>query len=122
MENRRHFSRILFEAPAYLIHGGQRDAVKLLDNSLKGALVQLRSGTEGPSPGAACRLEVPLTPGETEVTMEVQVAHRQEESLGLRCLRLDLDSASHLRRLVELNLGDEGMLQRELAALIGADH
>ncbi|MEZ1338698.1 cyclic di-GMP-binding protein MapZ, partial [Enterobacter hormaechei] len=30
------------------------------------------------------------------------------------------DSISHLRRLVELNLGDEELLERELALLVSA--
>ena len=30
---------------------------------------------------------------------------------------IDLESISHLRRLVELNLGDSSLLERELAAL-----
>ena len=31
---------------------------------------------------------------------------------------IDLDSISHLRRFVELNLGDEQELERELGALL----
>jgi hypothetical protein len=32
---------------------------------------------------------------------------------------MDLDTATHLHRLVELNLGDETLLERDLAELIG---
>ena len=37
---------------------------------------------------------------------------------GLICRNLDIDSATHLRRLVELNLGDPKLLERELSALV----
>ena len=39
------------------------------------------------------------------------------ELIGFVCRHIDVDSISHLRRLVELNLGDEALLERELAAL-----
>jgi hypothetical protein len=49
--------------------------------------------------------------------MEVVLTRTQGELLGFVCRHIDLDSISHLRRLVELNLGDETLLERELAAL-----
>jgi hypothetical protein len=36
------------------------------------------------------------------------------------CKEIDLDSISHLRRLIELNLGDQEELERELGALLKA--
>ena len=41
----------------------------------------------------------------------------QNDELGLRCVDIDLDSITHLRRLVELNLGETELLERELSAL-----
>jgi len=35
----------------------------------------------------------------------------------LRCLSIDLDSITHLRRLLELNLGDPQLVERELLQL-----
>ena len=37
---------------------------------------------------------------------------------GLHCLAIDIDSVTHLRRLVELNLGDPALLEREVSALV----
>jgi len=53
----------------------------------------------------------------TVVQMEVRLAHSRDGLLGFECRAIDLDSLSHLRRLVELNLGDARLLDRELAAL-----
>jgi hypothetical protein len=49
--------------------------------------------------------------------MDTAVAHIEGTRVGLRCLHIDLDSITELRRLVELNLGDAAQLDRELHAL-----
>jgi hypothetical protein len=45
-------------------------------------------------------------------------SHTRGQNAGLLCLDIDIDSVTHLRRLVELNLGDSDLLERELSALI----
>ena len=45
------------------------------------------------------------------------IAHQDENILGLSCEKMDIDSVSHLKRLVELNLGDQDLLERELDSL-----
>jgi hypothetical protein len=49
--------------------------------------------------------------------MDVSVAHVEDQHIGFRCEHIDLDSITHLRRLVELNVGDTDILYRELSAL-----
>ena len=49
--------------------------------------------------------------------MDVWVAHEENKELGLKCKDIDVDSITHLRRLIELNLGDPDLLERELSAL-----
>ena len=44
--------------------------------------------------------------------------HVDGANVGLRCDNIDLDSITHLRRLVELNVGDHNILERDLASLI----
>lgn len=83
-QERRHFQRLHFDAPAQLVCAGQALAAQVLDLSLQGALVR-------------CVL------------------------LGLRCRNIDLDSITHLRRLLELQLGDATLLQRELGQLCALD-
>jgi hypothetical protein len=36
----------------------------------------------------------------------------------LRCENIDIDSITHLRRLVDLNAGDASLLDREFSALL----
>ena len=49
--------------------------------------------------------------------MHIAVVHQTSEETGLQCNAIDIDSISHLRRLVELNLGDENQLNKELSQL-----
>jgi len=50
--------------------------------------------------------------------MTASVAHIDPTRIGFICEHIDLDSITHLKRLVELNLGDEELLHRELSSLI----
>lgn len=115
MDNRK-FSRILFSSKARIIEGGQSYETELLDLSLKGALVR-RPPTWQKDTGTEAILQVVLNDSELQLDMEVSVAHLHEDTLGLRCDRIDIESASHLRRLLELNLGDADLLSRELNEL-----
>ena len=62
-------------------------------------------------------LHVRLDGAGTDIRMGVTVVHHQAGSYGLSCHEIDLDSVTHLRRLVELNAGDETLLEREIALL-----
>lgn len=115
-EDRRHFSRILFDTPARLLIGGDALPVHVHDLSLKGAMIRFAS-QPGWANGTSCTLELILNEGETLIRMDMEVAYRQQDCIGLVCREIDLDSMIHLRRLVELNLGDETLLDRDLAAL-----
>ena len=55
--------------------------------------------------------------GESEVSMHIAVVHQHKDETGLQCNAIDIDSITHLRRLVELNLGDEEQLNKELSQL-----
>ena len=46
------------------------------------------------------------------------MAHLEGNRTGIACDHIDVDSASHLRRIVELNTGNEALLEREIEALV----
>jgi hypothetical protein len=54
------------------------------------------------------------------IEMSGEVMHVAGRRIGVRCSGLDLDSARRLRRMVELNLDDHRLLERDLAELIRA--
>ena len=119
--NRRQFSRIAYHTPAELITGSRLDKVVILDVSLKGALLRLPAGSQPATQGENCALHIPLGDTEAMIRMQGTIAHAEGIYIGLSSRTLDLDSATHLRRLVELNLGDSALLDRELSSLVGEE-
>lgn len=117
-DEKRRFRRVPFEAEVSVTSGTSRWQAELLDISLKGALVRVDPGA-CLAPDAAGTLTVELGP-EARIVMEFTVAHVAGDTLGIRCEGIDLDSITHLKRLVTLNTGDPEAVDRELAALIDA--
>lgn len=115
MDNRK-FSRILFNHQATLRFQGQALSTQILDLSLKGALIERPALFAGQTDEHG-KLEFRLDQSELVLEMDISIAHLHPTTLGLRCDRIDIDSASHLRRLLELNLGDADLLSRELSEL-----
>jgi hypothetical protein len=115
--DRRHFLRFTMDARVRIENDhGVYDA-KLMDISLNGALVT--TPPECPCrKGDFARLAIRLIDSDVVINMEGRVAHREADVLGYHCEHIDLASISHLKRLVELNLGDESQLERELSELI----
>ncbi len=114
---RRHFARVGFDAPAQLATAHRRFDVKIIDLSFKGALVRVPASV-ALTPGTLCGLSVALAETGTSITMSTEVAHVEGDHLGLLSRGIDIDSMTHLRRLIEFHLGDPALLQRELKALV----
>ena len=116
-DERRHFSRIPFTATGQLSTVAARHEVKLLDISLQGALLEVPAGAQVEL-GEPCLLALHL--GEVTIKMGAELAHVAGQQVGVQCRSIDLESISHLRRLVEVNLGSSRLLERELEALMAA--
>ena len=114
--DRRRFRRIAFDAKTELGQNGQQWPVQLVDLSLKGLLIQRPALWEG-NKALPFEVDIRLDP-KAHIQMQVRLTHEEAGQLGFVCHHIDLDSISHLRRLAELNLGDEDELHRELAALL----
>lgn len=115
-DDQRRFTRIPFTARARLSAGSAAFVVALLDISLKGVLLRADASWSA-RPGEDVELTLELGDG-IAIRMQCRVAHVETGRVGLVCHHLDVDSATHLRRLIELNLGDESRLHRELGAMI----
>ncbi|MDA8446914.1 PilZ domain-containing protein [Paracidovorax valerianellae] len=119
---RRHYVRVAFDAPALLTTGLGTFSVQVLDLSLQGALLLL--GPEVPVAdlprGAPCQLVVPLSADNDHIAMSGDIVHIEGRQAGLQCRTMDLDSVTHLRRVIELQLGDPALLERDLAELIAS--
>ena len=116
MENRRTFTRILFSIKAKLTVDDINYPVTIHDISLSGALVESEANIP-PLKTRLGTLDFLLDDNGTEVNMHVAVVHEHTNEIGLQCNGIDIDSISHLRRLIELNLGDDSQLHKELSQL-----
>ncbi len=114
---KRKFHRISFDAPCEL-HAVERVwTTEVLDISLKGVLVKRPEGWDVPL-NQPCEVVVHLDGQQAGIVMAVELKHVEAHRLGFKCQYIDLESATHLKRLVELNLGDQVLLDREFAHLI----
>jgi hypothetical protein len=117
-QNRRQYSRIPFQSEARLFLPDGDHPVDVIDLSLRGALVRMSSPVFV-KVGSDCTLKIRLDEAETTIRMDSTIVHHQGNDYGLACREIDLDSVTHLRRLVALNLGDESLLNRELHRFAG---
>lgn len=113
---RRRFQRIHFDALSQIRQGTHNWNAQLQDISLKGLLVTRPADWNG-DPSQPFSLSIQLN-DQTTLHLEASLIRDAEQYLGFACQQIDLESISHLRRLVELNLGDISLLERELATLM----
>lgn len=115
--DRRRFTRVPFDAQTSLRQDGLDIDVQLVDLSLHGLLVLEPPGWDNVSRSDQFNAVIQLAEG-SQICMDVHLAHAEEGLLGFECDHIDLDSISHLKRLVALNTGDEKLLERELGNLL----
>lgn len=114
--NKRRYSRVPFEAVTQLYSKTSHWRCHLVDISVKGALVELPEAVAFHK-GDPLKLKVILDESGIFIEMKVNVAHTHHSRVGLACEQIDADSATRLRRLIELNLGDPELFNRELLQL-----
>lgn len=114
MVEKRKFGRIPFGTDVFVTVKGVEYSGALTDLSLKGASV--RFVTSPPQQAALpWTLTIPLGgSGEIALTFSVETAHVNDDIMGFHFVETDLDTATHLRRLLELNTGDPEQIEREL--------
>ena len=112
---RRRFRRFPIEGSVRLYSPAAMWTSTLIDLSLRGVLIERPADWTG-SEGQGYRLDVRLEGG-VMIAMGTRLQRICPDSLGFNCERIDLDSFSKLKRLVELNIGNSDVLNRELAVL-----
>lgn len=116
-ENRRNFSRVKFSSKAYLNYNNSHEQVDLVDISLKGALVSSKHTLDIDSDNP-CTFELHLSDSEIVMNISAVIVYKRDDNLGLKFDNIDLESMIHLRRLVELNVGNPDQIQKELFFLV----
>ena len=112
INERRKFTRFPFEASVSLLNPRGKWNAKLIDISLNGVLIT-HPHNWVKHENQEFLVEVNFADSDVHIRMEASIAHSEHGKIGLHCNHIDIDSASHLRRLVELNLGDENIRIQE---------
>lgn len=116
LDERRRFSRVEFDADVHLLQEGKQFSAQLHDISLNGVLISTPAEYH-------LRTDMPCTLGiilsdQAVITMQVTLVHSSSSFLGFHCTSIDMDSIVHLRRLIEINLGEPGASERVLTELL----
>lgn len=114
--DRRRFWRASFKSDAIVKIGHKAIHGHLIDISIRGALIEIPAEAQI-EPQSPCCLKLALA-NDAKIEMQGTVVHRNEQNIGIRCEQIDIDSMTHLRRLLELNSGDSSLLERDLGTLI----
>lgn len=117
VDNRR-FQRVAMDSQATLHINDNKYQSTVIDISLNGLLLSLSNDwkiTVGDKASAKILLD---SDGNNVIAMQLEVSHIDNDHAGFHCLSIDIDSISKLKRLVELNLGDATLLNRELDKLV----
>ena len=119
IHDRRRFSRIHFDAMCELHTETLNCPVQLIDISLRGALIESMGQPISLKTGDKVRLLIYLA-NDVLIEMHATLTHIHGQQFGCKAEEMELESVSHLRRLVELNLGNEDQLERELEHMFPA--
>lgn len=116
-ENRRSH-RVYFDCLVEFTTSECQHVCELVDISINGALIAACSGAT-PKAGTPCQLTISLDESnKIQIIMAGIVAHKIENRVGIHCESIDVDSMIHLRKLIEYNLGDVELVNRDFDALV----
>ncbi len=121
MTELRNYRRIPFHTSATIIWSQEKFPCELVDLALRGALLQTHS--EVPIEiGAHALVEIELANSELKLSFGIELIHREQNQYGFLFVDADDESLAHLRRLLELNLGDDKQVEREFGHWLQHPH
>ncbi|MGR9114258.1 MAG: PilZ domain-containing protein [Gammaproteobacteria bacterium] len=115
IQDKRAYHRIFYDAGSLLTCDGNAWPCQIVDLSLKGCMLRFDSPWQE-DPEKIYTLTLILS-DEVKITMALSTAHVIANTAGFKCEHIDIESITALRRIVELNLGDCQLLERDLLAL-----
>ncbi|EDP58535.1 PilZ domain-containing protein [Vibrio sp. AND4] len=116
MTERRRFSRIIYQAPALIEQGDSVMQATIQDLSLHGLRLQTE---DAKSLDLSLPVEVgfSFTQSEQVVQLRASIVLITGNEIRLKINNIDLESISQLKRFIELNVGNDELLHRELEHL-----
>ncbi|WP_299690202.1 PilZ domain-containing protein [uncultured Vibrio sp.] len=116
MVERRQFSRVIYQVPTEISQGQVNILGAVQDLSLRGLLIQCDE-LQQLSLDVPVHISFRLINSDIDIQLKAMIVSTINTSMRLRIEHLDIDSISHLKRLIELNVGDDELLYREIEHL-----
>lgn len=113
MTEKRRFSRIIYQAPAQLEQRDLRLNATIQDLSLHGLLLQAE-GLDTLNPALLVDVCFSFHQSEQEITLTAQIVDVTQDQIRLKITNIGIESISQLKRFIELNVGNNELLNREL--------
>ncbi len=116
MTERRRFSRIVYQAQAAVEQNGTTICAEVNDLSLHGLLLSSADAAKL-TVNQTANVEFSLPDSDVTIQLVANVISCDHDALRMSIDHIDIESIGHLKRLVELNVGDDSLLHRELEHL-----
>ncbi|AVH26972.1 PilZ domain-containing protein [Vibrio diabolicus] len=116
MAERRRFSRILHQALAKVEQRDLAIEARIQDLSLHGLLMKVEE-TEALDPALPAHVTFSFDQSEQVITLKAQIVDVSKYEIRLKIIKIDIESISQLKRFIELNVGNNDLLNRELEHL-----
>jgi len=117
LTERRYRPRFPYHAKAILILLPCIVEATLIDISLTGAHVVLDHGFDIQT-GQSCVLRIVNAQGRQVIAVDASVYWKSDEQVGLALTNVTAGMEHALRAMIEMNLGTESLLKRDLSALL----
>ncbi|UMM02592.1 PilZ domain-containing protein [Vibrio campbellii] len=116
MTERRRFSRIIYQVPALIEQGDLAMQATIQDLSLHGLLLKVEDAKPLDS---LLPVEVGFSFIQSEQMMQLSagIVSIADNEIRLKISNIDIESISQLKRFIELNVGNNELLNRELEHL-----
>ena len=112
---RRQFKRLPFATKVQLFSGTSAWMCEIIDISLKGVLFNKPNDWNGKL-NDVYRISISLSNSPT-ISMNIIVAHLDQNNIGAKWNKIDVDSFSRLKRLLELNTIERNRIIKEISYL-----
>lgn len=113
----RHYQRVPFQAETVVKTEKSLWNCALLNIALRGAL--LGSKDLALDLGTICQITITLPTSAIVLDFDAELVHREEDHFGFKFVHVDLQTLTHLRKLIELNTGDADSVRNELMTWLG---
>ncbi len=117
MQEKRRFTRVLFDVPAQLDIAGKVFSIDQLVNlSVGGCLIEIEVEAKA---GDVCQINIPLSSDESNVRVEGEIIRVKNGEVSVKFKSIDLESLHHLQNIIKFNASDPDTIEDEIAGSPG---